>query len=335
MSLTSVVVDDAHPVSRWMAARLPGTSAVRRGYRGAVPVRRVQRPVVGGHVIVRWDLLGTAVDFRLKCAFAQPQVPPTALRGVDLTSGAYGTWVHGLGLGLARAYLEHVRRFEPHARDRPLALVGPQEDRLSRLCFALAWFERIGRDGPGEPPWWDSVAPDADVESLLAAVPAYVTRDLLVQVRLAERALSTLRESSSPRGCVAAPTFAGSGDVGGADADLVVDGRLVEVKSLTRPGSLSERTIRQLAGYVLLDYDDVYALREVCLYQARIGWLVSWSVSEFFSLLGARDSLARLRSEFAEILRPRDGGGGAGLAPGSEGPSSESSSGRQREEGIR
>jgi hypothetical protein len=65
------------------------------------------------------------------------------------------------------------------------------------------------------------------------------------------------------------PTFAGSTDIGGADADFVIDGLLLDCKATTT--RLGSAEIGQLAGYLLLDYDDQYRITQVGLYLSRQG----------------------------------------------------------------
>src|SRR5262249_2681307 len=78
------------------------------------------------------------------------------------------------------------------------------------------------------------------------------------------------------------PTFAGSLDVGGADADLIVNGCLIDIKSSKLPG-IDPLDLRQLVGYVLLDYDDEYHMQSVGIYKARYGMLVTWPLEQFLS----------------------------------------------------
>ncbi|WP_157539010.1 hypothetical protein [Micromonospora sp. NBRC 110037] len=301
MSLTSVIPDDDHPLTRWLAAHLRRTAAVRASYASAFPVRRVQRPVAAGRTVVRWDLLGVAVDFRLRCAFVAPQPPPSAVAGAALAGTLGEPESRRVGEALVDEYVEHLLTCGPYVRGRRWLLEREVEARLNRMCFALAWFDRVFRDGaiaPGSP--LAGTVGGGDLDALLAYVPDYAVMDLQVQVKLAERALGWLRDATDVAVCRAAPTFAGSGDVGGADADLVVDRCLVEIKSTSRPENLTDRAIWQLAGYVLLDYDDEYRFDEVAFYMSRVGWLATWGVDEFFGLLGARSSLHQLRDEFAQ-----------------------------------
>ncbi|MEH0824547.1 MULTISPECIES: hypothetical protein [unclassified Micromonospora] len=313
MSLTSVIADDDHPLTRWLGTRLRRTSAVRASYASAFPVRRVQRPVAAGRTVVRWDLLGVAADFRLRCAFVAPQAPPSAVTGVALAGVIGGPGPRRVGEALIDEYVEHLHTFGPHIRGRRWLLKGEAEARLDRMCFALAWFDRVFRDGaigPGSP--LAGIVGGGDLDALLACVPEYVVMDLQVQVRLAERALGGLRDAAEVAVCWAAPTFAGSGDVGGADADLLVGRRLMEIKSVSRPDVLTDRAIWQLAGYVLLDYDDEYRFDEVAFYMSRVGWLATWRVDEFFGLLGARSSMYQLRDEFARLCASMGGSPASG-----------------------
>jgi hypothetical protein len=98
------------------------------------------------------------------------------------------------------------------------------------------------------------------------------------------------------------PTFAGAGITG--DADLVVDGLLLDFKS-TRHAlkEMSQRTAWQLTSYLLLDVTHTYWIDTVGLYLTRSGVLASWPVEDFLALLGAcRRDLTELRGVFADLL---------------------------------
>ncbi|MFG2651298.1 hypothetical protein [Streptomyces sp. NPDC048436] len=97
--------------------------------------------------------------------------------------------------------------------------------------------------------------------------------------------------------------FSGSADVEGADADFIADGRLIDCKATVRPERFGERRdVHQLAAYLLLDYEDSYALHQVGFYLARQGQLLTWTTEEFLSLLGARWSLPTLRAALRQAL---------------------------------
>jgi hypothetical protein len=101
------------------------------------------------------------------------------------------------------------------------------------------------------------------------------------------------------------PTFNGSRDVGGADADLIKDGCLIDIKTTIDPASLNRAWVYQLLGYVLLDYSDRYGLNAIGIYLTRQGCLIRWSLAEWLPILtGQRDvSLVGLRVEFQRVLQ--------------------------------
>lgn len=57
------------------------------------------------------------------------------------------------------------------------------------------------------------------------------------------------------------PTFAQSGPLGGADADLIYDGTLLDLKSTSTARVLGRIELWQLLGYLFADTDDAYCIR--------------------------------------------------------------------------
>ena len=179
------------------------------------------------------------------------------------------------------------------------------EERLSRLCFAASHFEEVKRAGlkPGNPLLQLGAA--AVLDDLLGQVPAYVTDDIARQMELAEtdHALGWVTRLPVDK-LICAPVFSGSNDVDGADADFIVGGRLIDCKATTRLERFgSRKEVHQLAGYLLLDYEDEYRMDRVCFYLSRQGQLVTWPTQEFLDLLGARRPLAELRAALREAMR--------------------------------
>ncbi len=121
-----------------------------------------------------------------------------------------------------------IARIQPVGRQLDPA----QDQLLARYCYILALFEeeyRSGRPfGPlHEPPEKNSV------EELLACAPHLCVDDIVQLAGLFLQQQAALLNGAFTLN----PHFAGSGDVGGADADLIVDGCLFEFKTtkLTHP----------------------------------------------------------------------------------------------------
>ncbi len=103
------------------------------------------------------------------------------------------------------------------------------------------------------------------------------------------------------------PTFSGSKDVGGADADLIVGKTLIDIKS-TKSARLRREDLYQLVGYTLLDYEDVFGLDEVALYLARRPKMVSWRLRPLLEeMAGEAVDPAELREDLRTLLERENG----------------------------
>lgn len=113
--------------------------------------------------------------------------------------------------------------------------------------------------------------------------------------------MSLTLEAGVPEGkAVCGPVFAGSQWVAGADADLIVDGCLYDVKTRVDPRKGLPAYLRQLIGYALLDWDDRYGLKSAGFYFARQGKWMSWPLSYLLRQTTGRSSatLLELRKDF-------------------------------------
>lgn len=98
------------------------------------------------------------------------------------------------------------------------------------------------------------------------------------------------------------PEFAGAEDVGGADGDFIADGCLWEIKTTKQSGAQGV-WLHQLLGYLLLDYEDEYAIDRAGVLLPRQNTRVSWPIGELIATMSGRDDLdlAELRREFRGV----------------------------------
>jgi hypothetical protein len=93
------------------------------------------------------------------------------------------------------------------------------------------------------------------------------------------------------------PLFLGSPDVDGADADVVVNGVLIDFKCKKRKISIND--LFQLIGYKILDYGNWYKIHAVGIYWGRQGQLRVWDFKRLLTALGCPSSGIRdLRKRF-------------------------------------
>lgn len=179
-------------------------------------------------------------------------------------------------------------------------LPSAEEDELNRHCVVLALMEEIFRTGR-----LDGRLPTGEfsgAESLIGVAESHWIDDL--------RELSwNFYDGFNhllPLPHVLNPTFDGSSDVGRADADLIVDGTLIDIK-VTVKREINPDWLWQLLGYVLLDYSNVHRINGIGLYMARQGILIQWDLEESIRGLrpGKPPSIEELRSQFKERAQSR------------------------------
>ena len=304
LPLTGQLKHRGSPISRFLDERLPDVRAVVGDYAARLPqLPYPVQPIDVAHP--DFAALGHAVDYRLRLSLGHgpgdavglgvqalhprhdlPGAPATAVRAA----------LHAAGLQLLEQVERHLDSGGTYLDDQA----------LSRLCFVAAHFEDVYRCGRLRR---YSPLARADervtLQDLTASVPGYAVQDLAAQMRLADKPFGRLRALPA-QARVCGPVFTGSTDIGGADADFILGGLLLDCKATTRPRQLEAPEIYQLAGYLLLDYDDRYRIDRVGLYLSRQGHLLTWTVPDFLNRLGATEPLPVLRRKLRDFLLAQD-----------------------------
>ncbi|RTR26352.1 hypothetical protein [Deinococcus radiophilus] len=165
-------------------------------------------------------------------------------------------------------------------RERVLAEVG-------EACAMLEQITGLSDFGPEQAraatvlASYDVVARTGRFQELAGPASEVVQRDVLGLIQAVP-----LERFRPERHLIAGPLFAAAGRVGGADADLLIDDTLIEVKATRKP-SVELQHLRQLVGYLVLerlggiDHAEV-PVRRVGFYYARYGVLHTWTVPELF-----------------------------------------------------
>jgi hypothetical protein len=303
LTLTRQLKYPTSPLSVFLAEHLPGTQRVVQDYLSRIV--GLPRPVQPVDVrYPAWSSLGHTIDFRLRLSLRQPLgdsvvAGVAAFRaGVELPgappSRRARAALHACGRELLATLTSHLA----YSDSQP-------EERLVRLCFVAAFYEDVYRTG--EVRRYSMLAErnaNTTLTDLLEAVPGYVIDDIGQQMKFADTAFRRFR-ALPRREIITGPVFAGSTDIGGADADFILGGLLLDCKATIAPRKLGADEINQLAGYLLLDYDDEFAISQVGLYLSRQGAEIAWDVSRFLELLGAGESLSALRGRLRTHLQTR------------------------------
>ena len=178
-------------------------------------------------------LVGTAVDYRMRWLW--PCGPARELIGV-----AYGARME-LGDDRARLLAAEVDAVAgplagTHSWDDPTS-----DQRLARLSLVTARLEAAFRSQMPMDPVTSGIRAELSLEEMMAAQRADLVDDVTAIVAASREHLEPL----AVRSAILNPVFAHSGLVGGADADVIVDGCLIDFKTTIRP-SLASNELRQL-----------------------------------------------------------------------------------------
>jgi hypothetical protein len=300
LSLVAQLRHNTSPVSRFMARHLPRSGILERDY--LQRLKNLPHPVQPLDVqYPSWSALGHAIDYRLRLSFGASlgravTMGVIALDSIGPLAGAPAPPVRQALTTAGRQLLETIDTF--------LADPGHlNEEHLVRLCFVAAFFEDVYRTGQvRRRSMLTEATSSTTLAHLVAAVPDYVIDDVADQMKLAVQTLAPFR-ALSPRAKISGPEFTGSSDLGGADADYILGGLLLDCKATTDPRRLGREEIYQLAGYLLLDYHDEYGINRVGLYLSRQGGLITWTTHEFLHHLGATHPLPQLRAKLRSHLR--------------------------------
>lgn len=308
----SMVPED---VKLFMRQTCLGTAALRREVRTALADADTIMPPKASRTS---DLMltGSAIDYRIRFYFG---IPP--MKSLVAWSGAYFLSCGMLGADIGDCSWDAV--FDELCPGQ-LALPGDllqdlfdslecelargatsgsslgkdHEQTLARYCCVLSMLEQCARALPSD----RSPLFSRPIESLgdLLAVP---DESVVEDVCALSHAFCDTHDDLFGRRTILNPVFSGSPDVGGADADLICGQTLVEIKTSINKEARAE-WVRQVFGYVLLDYDDEYRIDEVGFYMARQARLVKWPLQEFLEIVTGQHEphVATLREEFRTAI---------------------------------
>jgi hypothetical protein len=280
------------PVRQFLDDRLtPGLRDVQTAYRKAAGP--IQVPVMP-HQAANPGTIGTAADWMMRFLVHPTPSLRLAAQGASLCAMLPALQELASVLGFRD---DGIGEFTGPARGS-----ATEPGLLYRACWGLALLTEVYRGGP-------VVAsagplgrlPTGSARALLDAAPD-AALELLAALREVMEAV-LLPGLASRRGLWATgPVFAGSQLMPG-DADLIAGGLLAELKTTASKPSLAVTDLWQILGYVLMDWEDEFAITDVALFSARYGYLAQWSLAELLPQLAGRPvTVTALRSEFRALL---------------------------------
>jgi hypothetical protein len=245
-----------------------------------------------------WATVGMAFDYEMRFFLGKQD-----LHQLVAYSGAQvlATW-WGLKRDLPRGFVEllsHITALEKIDRNWAKASSPEGKRVLAQVSYALALYEQCFRAHIANTWPLVQLGRRTSLKKLFASFPDDALDDLTKLIGLF---VETQPDLPAARELVFNPTFDASILLGGADGDLIVDGRLLDIKTKSK-GDITKTDFWQILGYVLSDFSDEYGIIEVGFYLSRHGIQVAWDVGTLMELMsGAPQDLNTMRQRFQETL---------------------------------
>lgn len=290
-SLTNEIGDKSSPLRGYFDATFPMLRPVQAEYRASAGPILVD---AGG---ANPGTLGAAFDFLVRLVLDPEHVPDVALLAFARSPQA---------LRALRDVVVSAQNGAASARHADAS------EGLLRACWVLALTTEVYRLGgivPGSP-LARLRGGGFTADELLAVVPDSGVTETQALHTLAREHLYPQVPSNAL--LALGPTFAAS-HLCPADADLVYDGCLVDIKThlgakskIGRSDGLSLADIYQLLGYALFDRADEFAISRVGIYSARYAHLMTWDLRTFLDTLAGRpvDLMVERRRVWAMLGGP-------------------------------
>lgn len=246
-------------------------------------------------------LSGTAIDYRLRYYFGVTPITETAAwKGARNLERAMLMVRSAPPPGTFLDFLHDLE--EEICGMNPVGVRLPPADelRLARDCVLLSYFEQFYRSA-------FSVIFDCVQNGSLRGSDDILQLPTTEVVEDVAAMSPAFFESQFPliaaRTVVLNPNFAGSSDVGGADADIIAGDSLIEFKSTAKTGGiLLGDDLYQLLSYPCLDYSDEYEIRKVGFSVVRRNALREWDIEELVDTLsGGRTGYQVFRERFHAV----------------------------------
>ncbi len=303
MSLTSLLRAGRGPVWNWFETNLPETqrlcTSANRELRGGGTKEPCAVPPVPG---TDHGLVGTAVGYLLSAHLRSDALDTTVATSAAMRLDGPLRHAQIPPSAIERLAVARVAKLQPSQR----TLDCEQWSELCRLVAILARFEQYFRAGPTVLPYLaEPLTTHGDnLDKLAFALMSESTmRDLDALGRVTVEDHLSIRDASE---LAIGPTFAQSLALGGADADLIYDGALVDLKSTSQARVVGRDEVWQLIGYLLADTDDSYSI--ACVGFAALRWRRSifWRTEDLIRQLtdGQPRPVKQLREDFAALLAP-------------------------------
>jgi hypothetical protein len=274
------------------------------------------------HEKSEWTIVGIALDYRIRFylkrfsasetlayhgARTRVTVPVSFLKSsdddIDIEKlfkeyEGLNTYKKRLWSSLSKYWDELLKSFENH----PKCIENEKEKLISSLCIIFSYFDIIYRSGYVSKFLFEAYSENWSLSEMIENINQSTFNDLRSLSKLFVANSNTINNAENIE---INPSFLGSNYVGGADADIIIDKCLWDIKTTIKPKKYFYKWPYQLFGYSFLDCDDKFQIRSVGIYLSRQGLWISWPLEELIHILGGnvKISLNEWRKRFRRNLK--------------------------------
>jgi len=293
MSLVDALRCAENPVREYLYTTFPNTKPITKDAREWL---RLTPTILPSHE-VPWSIIGKAFDLRIRYYFQShpAYLPWSGKRNLEddpriiRSLPTEHQFIPGLFREFSARLDEALKRLKPVGR----RLEQTEELELGQYCILLAMFQQ-----------WNPYSSHRTLFSRLNP-PKNLSAVASIVKPLWLDDLCQLSWLFYDRQCflLSFPAiFEASFGVRWACADMIVDNRVIEIKT-TKDPSIKKSWIYQVVAYALLADTGSYRSREAGIYMSRQGFLCSWPLPWLLNVLhgGKIRSIRKLRMEFQRI----------------------------------
>lgn len=280
MTLKSALGTAGTPLRRLLQDHLPRLADTLRGDLNAQMFGDTS-PVIPGPGGATQSLLGHAIEQRI--VYARGNRFDFAFTGPGDGVVRRFTYLYGQAdpvmrnLDLFRELALRLNEADVGGFPTSEPILGAEPDRATRLAITLGLLDQAYRAYPVPPPeLLMQMATTCDtLDEAIALIDEAWVADVRAVTDLALPLLPGSEESEVTMG----PRMSGWALVGGADADLLIDGTAIDVKAVAN-WRLPLPVLLRTFCYALLDVDDEHHITQIAALLARHGRLVTWDVAD-------------------------------------------------------
>ncbi len=292
MSLTTQLGSKQSPVSKWIEAHTDRKSILRLTKQINDVLAQSTPLILEGIDTGFARIVGTAFDYGFRWLIA-PLVANELVAMDGTNMGPYGDWVV-----VMPSVVSEIVKEGNEARNNL--------DIIARNSVVLAWFEQNARSMYTAPELVSAEVREYDDPKQIAGnlykqVPSIVVQDIVQLLKT----VPTVWGNDLQASYIPNPNFEGSRDVGGADADWIINDVLYECKTTKNPRPFARKILLQSLGYVLLDYSGRYAIENLGWYFVRHQKRIIYPLNQILKAICRTKDLANLRSSFRAAIQKK------------------------------